>query len=154
MIKFKADLTALAWTWVTSNQGALHNAQLDQAVVPDAIVARVTVHEPYRTQALADAKLWMGIPMLFGIGLEVTVLEPLVVEHFDRWLKSIYGVRINVNWAYDMSGQQTEGFKTRLARVGFEDGGWRIIQVMEDAERTAMRAQMQLVTQWLRLRNQ
>src|SRR5262245_34630334 len=127
----KTDLSNLARLWVSSFPK--HWADESEVVaVPETILNRLTSQEPYRSRAIKDIQLLMRLPLLHGIGLEVRLIEPFEVAPFGGWAQSIGGLGIDVNWARDMSGRETEGLQLRLERVAIEADVWHIIEVMND----------------------
>ena len=144
------DLTQFAWVWATARLGSLSQAQFDQAAVPEALQEWITSYEPFRTQALADVKLWLGIPVLTGIGLDVGVVEPYAVEADIHWPVMIANLTIDVSWSLDMTGRQREGFQFELKRVGLENHRWRVIEFWDEPERAEYLRQMMLLEAFVR----
>lgn len=143
----KDDLAALAQMWVTSHPRIM--PRNDEAPgVPQQLLERITRREPYASRAIEDARLSLSIAIPHGIGLEVAVPEPLLSEPFEAWPQSLRDVQITAHWAHDMSGQQTESYNLHIARIGLEEGQWRIIVVMNDDERSLTIAQLDMFRAW------
>jgi hypothetical protein len=92
----------------------------------------------------------MRMPLLYGIGLQVRLVEPLEVIPFGVWSQSIGSLGIEVNWARDMSGRETEGVQLRLERVAVEGDGWRIVEVMNAEDRATTTRQLKQFAEWKR----
>lgn len=142
------DLNDLAWTFVTARPNHPVRKTSDPFELPARLLQRITAREPERAQALADARLWLSVPVLYGIGLTVAIREPLDVARFAGWERSIANVAVDVTWCHDMSCQETEGLQIHLHRLAFEDGGWRVVQLLDERSRAELAAQIALFRQW------
>jgi hypothetical protein len=144
------DLSRFAWAWATARHGSLSDAKFGQAPVPEVLRERITAREPFRTQALDDTRLWLGMPVLTGIGLDVVAIEPLTLEAGEHWPATIADLTIDVSWSHDMTGRQREEFQFVLRRIGWEEGAWRLIELWDDPARAEHIRQMRLLEEFLR----
>lgn len=128
-------------TWMRAKPLSMPNPfEIVERDVPPHLAASITRHEPRRTQALADARIFLGIPLMAGIGLEFEIPEPIEMVPFGQWAQTVSPLRIRLTWMRTMAGDIIDSSQTTIACVGREDGEWRIISFFDEADRQAMAA--------------
>jgi hypothetical protein len=140
-----AALQRLAEQWIRARpiMGPLPFVPRD---VPAELVGAITQRRPYRTQALADARIWLGMPTMTGIGLQVAVVEPVRIAPFEDWAESISPFPIKLRWSRTMDAGFTDEGTAVLHRIAFEDGQWRVVTFFNNTDRDellALNAQFQ-----------
>ncbi len=103
--------------------------------VPAELLDVITQCQPHREQALADARIWLGMPTMTGIGLQVDVVEPIHIAPFDDWGESISPFPMKLRWSRTMDAGFTDESTAVIERIAYEDGQWRIISFFNDADR-------------------
>lgn len=146
MVTQPAGLQALVERWMEVRPINFPSTMtIQEKEIPEHLLDTITRHEPYRSRVLADGRLWLGIPLLAGIGLEYELVEP-VVEPFGQWSESISGLKIRLTWARDMTGQEIDYRFETIHRVAYEDNQWRLLSLWDDATRADMTKTRQLWT--------
>jgi len=134
-----SGLQDLIETWMRSKPLFTPNPfEIVERDVPPHLAASITRYEPYRVQALADARIFLGIPLMAGIGLEFEIPEPIEMVPFAQWAQTISPLRIRLTWMRTMAGDIIDTSESTIARVGREAGEWRIISFFDEADRQAM----------------
>jgi hypothetical protein len=103
--------------------------------IPDTLLATITNVEPYRSQAIVDARAYLALPKMVGIGLIYEIVDPVSIAPFDRWDTSISPLTIKLRWSQTMYSGFTDYSQEQLHRVAVEDDQWKIISVWDDALR-------------------
>lgn len=111
------------------------NSDRPKRDIPVHLAAALTRHEPYRTQALTDARLFLATPLLAGIGLEFELVSPLEPFPYAHWSETISPLQIRLTWMRTMAGDQIDWAYEGIERVAFEDGEWRIVCFWNDVDR-------------------
>lgn len=132
-------LTDLAWTWFRARKlGGGLLAALEPVTVPESLAATVTREQPFRRQALDDARYWLAVPQPLGLGMEVYLEEgDLAIRPAPPWSASVAPLRFVASWAdrMDAWSQQVESARLSIAQVASEDGEWRVVALWTPEER-------------------
>jgi hypothetical protein len=107
--------------------------------VPASLAATITYHEPYRSQALQDALLWLQLPVLVGFGLEAIPVEPFVIRAVDHWKEAVSPLAVRLEWSLTMAGDEIDWTSDAIHCVTREAGQWRIVSLFSDAGRDDVR---------------
>src|SRR4051812_15589145 len=101
------ELVDLARTWIEARPFGLPCAE-DVAAIPARLQALLTTVEPYRSQALADARRFLALPKPIGLGLTVTLAALTEATPCAGWARSIRPLQLHVAWAERMDGGFTD----------------------------------------------
>lgn len=112
--------------------------------VPTRLQATITSTEPYRSQALADARLFLILPKPIGFGLTPVLRGAPTIVPFDCWREKISLLRLKLRWSERMDDDFSDSADETLHRVGREDGRWIIVQLWDEALRQRSREWMTL----------
>lgn len=107
--------------------------------VPASLAATLTYHEPYRSQALLDALLWVQLPLLVGIGLDAIPVEPFVIRVVDHWEEAVSPLGVRLCWSRTMAGDDIDWTSDAIHCVAREAGQWRIVSLFSDTARGEVR---------------
>lgn len=107
--------------------------------VPARLVATITHNEPYRSQALQDAVLWLQLPLLVGIGLEAIPVEPFVIRAVEHWKEVVSPLAVRLEWSRTMAGDEIDWTSDGIHCVAREAGQWRMVSLFSDAGRDEVR---------------
>ena len=112
--------------------------------VPAHLLDKITIVEPWRRQAIEDARLLLSLPRQLGIGLEYHVEDELVPVAFGDWQETLQGVRLRISWSETMdsgaSGMPNtdQNVVHTFERLVREDGEWRFAEIWDDKNRQEM----------------
>lgn len=107
--------------------------------VPSALADRITSREPFRTQALADAAYYLGLPKPIGFGLEVLLPNALQIEPFAGWSRTVGPFDFRIRCYRHMDGREPELTKDRVERLAYEQGRWCVVTLWDDDARAQAR---------------
>jgi hypothetical protein len=99
------------------------------------LLATITAVEPYRSQAIDDARWYLAMPKLAGIGLTYQIVDPVSIVRFEGWEASISPLQTLLRWSITMDSGFNDGAYEYLHRVAVEDDQWKIISIWDDALR-------------------
>jgi hypothetical protein len=139
------QLLALIAAWMDARPIGLSGPQTPRDV-PDALLATITSVEPYRSETIADARQYLALPRMIGIGLIYEIVEPVATAPFDLWDISISPLTIRLLWSRTMDSGFNELAYEHIHRVALEDQQWKIVSLWDDA----LRKQSQLFLEQLR----
>ena len=128
------QLLALIAAWMGARPLGLAGAQGPRDV-PEALLATITSVEPYRSQTLADAREYLALPRMVGIGLVYELVEPQAHGPFELWDISISPLTIRLLWSRTMDSGFNELAYEHIHRVALEDQQWKIVSLWDDALR-------------------
>jgi len=128
------ELVDLARTWVEARPFGRPRAD-DVAVIPAPVQALLTTVEPYRSQALADARRFLALPKPIGFGLTATLAALPETAPCAGWARSIRLLQLHLAWAERMDGGYTDSADETIAQVAWEDGRWVVVQLWDAALR-------------------
>jgi hypothetical protein len=128
------QLLALITLWMNARPIGFAGSR-EPREIPDALLATITNIEPYRSQAIVDARAYLALPKMVGIGLIYEIVEPVSIVPFDRWDTSISPLKIKLLWSRTMDSGFTDYSHEHLHRVALEGDRWKIISVWDDALR-------------------
>lgn len=135
-------MAALVLRWVQrQREGVFSFARAHELAepvpIPPELLSTITKHEPYRTQALADAGLWLAMVKPFGLGLEVRVDARPTVRAEPPWQQVVTPLpfRTTVADRMDPWSQQVSETPDEWDRVAYEDGEWKVVAIWSDARR-------------------
>ena len=133
------SLEELVMLWVVQRpQGIIFNADfenLGSTEIPSPLISTVTSKEPYLSQVLADAKIYLRCPALFGLGRNIELKEPLEVVPFHGWGRTISPLKFRVRWSATMGGDNSEYVDDEINRVAFEGDRWKIVSMWDERTR-------------------
>ena len=142
-------LTRLATAWVEAFFHARHaeHEQRAEADVLAPFLPLVTGREPHRAQALDEVRLFVASYLPTLLGCEVRVFDPPPKEAFGSWAETLHPLGFELSGALTMDGVERDGIRIAIARIGREDGVWRVIQVFDEASgaRATLEAQLRAV---------
>lgn len=125
----RAELIELVQQWICARvEGA-------EQTVPESLEATVTRRKPWRAATLDDARYFLALPRLYGIGMQILIRTELFSAPFADWPASVAPLDFRVEWKRDMPGTAFDSFDGSFARVGLEDGCWRLVTIWEEPER-------------------
>ena len=127
-------LLALIELWMEARPIGLAGNHEPRAV-SEALLATITTREPYRSQAIADAREYLAMPKLVGIGLIYEIVDPVAIVPFDMWDSSISRLTIKLLWSRTMDSGFTDYAYDQLDRVAVEDNRWKNVSVWDEASR-------------------
>jgi hypothetical protein len=139
-------LTRLATAWVEAFFRARHaeHEQRAEADVLAPFLLLLTGREPHRTQALDEVRLFVASHLPTLLGCEVRVSDPPALEAFGPWAETLHPLTFELSGALTMDGVERDGIRVSIARIGREDGVWRVIQVFDEASRARATLEAQL----------
>lgn len=103
--------------------------------IPQSLMHTITNKEPYRSQVVADARMFLSIPLLFGIGAYIEISKPVDSIPFHDWQQTISPLKAILHWSRTMSGDNSEYHDIEMNRVAFEDDQWKIVRIWDDKGR-------------------
>lgn len=127
-----------SWTLQRPFVGAVaawNVADVHTTEIPPTLMRTVTNREPYRSHVIADAKLLLNIPFLYGIGTNIEIIKPLVIAPLHDWTQAISPLKAIIHWSLTMSGDNSEGRHFEINRIVFEDDRWKIACMWNDEDR-------------------
>jgi hypothetical protein len=127
------------WFWARPSGIPWEPAPQPITEVPASLGATITHHEPYRSQALQDALLWLQLPLIVGIGLEAIPVEPFVIRAEEHWEEAVSPLFVRLCWSRTMAGDEIDWTSDGIHCVAREAGQWRIVGLFSDAERDTVR---------------
>jgi hypothetical protein len=128
------QLLALAKLWLDARPLGLAGSH-GPRTVPDALLATITAVEPYRSQAIDEARTYLATPKLAGIALTYQLAEPISIVRFERWETSISPLKILLRWSLTMDSDFNDAAYEYLHRVAVEDAQWKIVSIWDDTLR-------------------
>lgn len=136
-MKVNSDLCDLLqqWFWARPVGPPWNFVPQPVTTVPASLVATITHHEPYHSQVLQDALLWLQLPLLVGIGLEAIPVEPLAIRAIEQWEEAISPVPVYLSWSRTMAGDEVDWSSNSVHWVAKEAGQWRIVCLFSDEDR-------------------
>jgi hypothetical protein len=147
-------LAALVLRWIQARPlGASTLTPVAQPVeVPADLLPTVTRHEPWRSRVLADAAFWLAAPRHFGLGLEVLLEGLPAVRAEPPWQRLVAPLRFRTSVVDRMDPwtQQVQERRDTFARVGCEDGAWKLVALWEDDARTSWMRSLDAIRTWAR----
>lgn len=111
---------------------------LENPNLPETCLAQLTNVEPFRSQAIEDAKIYYSMPHGFGFGMELFFPEQVEIVSFQSWRETIYAFTAQMEYCVRTDGADCVRYDVKLERVGRENGAWRIIEIFNAAERVRM----------------
>ena len=132
-----SDLHAFAHDWYSAVIATRFATAGDraEATIEERIEPLVTRHEPYHSVVIGDLLLLLQLPLLAGFGLRIRAREA-VEAPFEHWARSIAPFVFDLAWQDTMDVASDESMATsELARIGFEDGAWRVVAIFGERER-------------------
>lgn len=118
-------------------------AFLENPEIPEDCLAQITAVEPFRSQAIEDAKIYYSMPHALGFGMELFFPETVGIVSFESWSETIHRFTAQMEYHERMDGTGYVGYEVKLERVGLEGGAWRIIEIFGAEERARMRKILQ-----------
>src|SRR5262245_48319125 len=128
------QLLALSALWLDARP-MVFAGSYEPRDVPDALLATITATEPYRSQAIDDARYYLAMPKLAGIGLTYQIVEPISIVRFEGWESSVSPLQILLLWSQAMESGFNDAAYEYLQRVAVEDDQWKIVSIWDDASR-------------------
>jgi hypothetical protein len=116
---------------------------LENPEIPEDCLARITDCEPFRSQAIEDAKIYYSMPFAIGFGMELFFPDAVEIVPFQSWRETIHALNAQMKYCERMDDADYIGYEVRLERVGREDGEWRIIEAFGAGERGRRRKILQ-----------
>lgn len=111
---------------------------LENPKIPETCLAQITEVEPFRAQAIEDAKIYYSMPHGFGFGMELFFPERVEIVSFQNWRETIHALNAQMEYCERMEGTTSVRYDVKLERIGRENGAWRIIEVFDATERERM----------------
>ncbi len=108
---------------------------LEDPPLPVWLLESITIYEPFRAQAIADAKLYWSIPLPFGFGMELFFPKSFEIASFQNWHESIHEFSAEMEYCERMDGMNCSRYAVTLERLGRESGAWRLIEIFNEKER-------------------
>jgi hypothetical protein len=146
------SLEELAMLWIVHlPSGSVVNANfenMESTEIPLPLISTITNKEPYRSQVLADVKIYLRCPAPNGLGRYIEIKRPLDVIPFDEWAQTISPLKFRVHWSVTMSGDNWDYANSEIERVVFEENQWKIASLWNERAREDT---MKLI-EWLRKR--
>ena len=112
---------------------------LENPKLPETCLAQITGVEPFRAQAIADAKIYYSMPHGLGFGMELVFPDAVEIVSFQSWRETIHQFTAQMEYCERMDGTDCVRYDVKLERIGRENGAWRIIEVFDAAKRAEMR---------------
>jgi hypothetical protein len=128
------QLLALIAAWMNARPIGLSGSKAPREV-PDALLATITSQEPYRSQVIADARQYLALPRMVGIGLIYEIVEPIASAPFEVWDSSISPLTIRLLWSRTMDSRFNEIAYEHMHRLALEDRQWKLVSLWDDALR-------------------
>ena len=114
----------------------------------DRVASTITNVEPFRSQALSDAELYLQMPVLTGIGATLRMLPLPRAVAFESWPVTFAPFDFQVRWSRTMSDGFNEHVAFSLARVAVSDFEARVVAVLPTVQaREELRAALTLLAQ-------
>lgn len=113
-------------------------AFLENPRLPETLLTNITAAEPFRSRAVADAKIVWSMPFAIGFGMELFFPETISVESFQSWRETVRNFTAQMEYCDRMDGTDCTRYDVRLERIGREDGEWRIIEIFDRDGREKM----------------
>ncbi|MDZ4720230.1 MAG: hypothetical protein SH847_17390 [Roseiflexaceae bacterium] len=135
------ELLALVMAWIEARPFGLPHSN-DRTDIPEHLAATITSAEPYRSQALTDACLFLTLPKPIGLGLTAALPDLPTPAPFEPWAYSISPLTIRLVWSETMSAGFTDSATEMLQRVAYEQNRWVIVQFWDEATRRQNREQI------------
>jgi len=112
--------------------------------IPTKLATTLTLREPWRTQLLEDATLWLSVPQPVALGIEIDVWAAEPSTAFEGWSASMGPLEIRSEGRDRMDAWQAEPVVQflRWQRVVLEDGEWKLAKLLDDRDRAGF--------EWLR----
>lgn len=146
MIEHEPQLLALVMAWIEARPFGRPPSS-DVTEIPATLQASITTREPYRSQAMADACLFLTLPKPIGVGLTARLIEPVVIVPSSPWPLAIQPLHVRLRWSEMMSGDFSDDADEQLALVAQEQGRWVIVQFYDAALRQQYREQLRVFRQ-------
>jgi hypothetical protein len=124
------QLLAMITTWMNARPLGLAGPHAPREIPAD-LLATITSAEPYRTQVIADAREYLALPRMVGVGLIYELVEPLDGEPFEQWDTTISPLTIRLLWSRTMDSGFNEQAYEYVHRVGLEAGQWKIVSLWD-----------------------
>lgn len=142
----ETELCALVWEWFTRRpmSAKISPSFATPVEVPDDLLAGITSVEPYRSRVVEDARQYLAIPHMTGIGLTIGAENPTEAP-FGEWERAVSPFTFWARWYLHMDGRGVESREEEWDLVVFEDGRWKIASLWTDATRDRTRGEMDMI---------
>ena len=142
-------LIELVKLWVINRPfGSIFDIKSSNIDVPKNLLNTITNQEPYRKQVLQDAQIYLSIPIMYGIGMEIKILSSVKTTPFAYWEQTISPLETRVSWSQTMSGDYTDFFDISFDRVVFEKNIWKLASIWDDKTRKETLKQITLLKEF------
>jgi hypothetical protein len=111
---------------------------LENPHLPLTIQAQITDIEPFRSRAIEDAKLHYAMPIPFGFGMEMYLPKTFELVPYGEWRETIENLTFQVEYCKKIDGTDCRRYNLKIARIGRENGSWKIIEAFDEEERAEM----------------
>lgn len=122
------------------------------AQIPHSLMNTITNKEPYRSQVVADAKIFLRIPVLHGIGMNIEIRTPIHTIPFRDWQQTICPLKAVIRWSRTMSGDNSEYQDIEIHRVVLEDDQWKIARIWDDKGRKQTMEDIEMIREAIKKR--
>lgn len=143
------SLVALVEQWLRAQPIASGLTVEDPARVnlPASLVVTITKEQPWRQQALEDARCFLASSTFYGWGMEVLLESDLRPTHHDLWSVCVSPLRFRTAWprSGNMGGSEVDFNDGEFERVAVEDGCWRVVEVWNRNTREQYRTVVEMV---------
>jgi hypothetical protein len=123
------------WFWSRPIDASLDFTPQPIQSIPAQLEATITHYEPYRSQALQDALLWLQLPLAVSIGLETIPIEPFEIRAIEHWQEAVSPLDLRLEWSVSMAGDEIDWTTDSIHCVAREAGQWRIVALFGDTQR-------------------
>lgn len=135
ILQMDESLKKLIWDWAFRVEREVNSLELIQnPSLPDWVLDKITSIEPFRSQAIEDAKIYWAMPMPFGFGMELFLPEKIETSPFQDWQETIHNFTAQMEYCERMDCLDCHRYDIKLERIGYEKGEWLIIKVFNESE--------------------